>query len=120
MQYVLLFNETEADFAQRANPDAAAEYWGAWNAYIGAMAQAGVIVHGAGLQGPHAGTRVRLRDGQRQVQDGPFADGKESLGGFFVIEVPDLDAALSWAARSPTAATGNTEVRPVLEMPAAG
>ena len=59
-------------------------------------------------------TTVRIRDGKRLVQDGPFADTKEQLGGYFVIEVPDLDAALEWAARAPSAACASVEVRPVL------
>jgi hypothetical protein len=60
---------------------------------------------------------VRMRDGRRQVQDGPHPDTKEQLGGYFVIDVPDLDAALDWAARSPASAYGSTEVRPVLPPP---
>ncbi len=83
------------------------------------MAQAGVIVKGDGLQGPQMATTLRLRDGKRQVQDGPFADTKEQLGGCFVIEVPDLDAALDWAAQAPSARTASVEVRPVLAMPKA-
>lgn len=114
MHYMLLLNETERDFAQRNDPDQTAAYWGGWNAFIGAMAQAGVIVKGDGLQGPQTATTVRLRDGKRLVQDGPFADTKEQLGGYFVIDVPDLDAALEWAARAPSASTASVEVRPVL------
>ena len=59
---------------------------------------------------------MRVVDGKRRVQDGPFADTKEQLGGYFVIDVPDLDTALAWAARSPSAATAGVEVRPVLAM----
>jgi hypothetical protein len=114
MQYMLLLNETETEFAKRKDPKLAAEYWGGWNAFIGAMAQAGVIVKGDGLEGPHTATTIRLRDGKRQIQDGPFAETKEQLGGYFVIEVPDLNAALEWAARSPSAASASVEVRPVL------
>jgi hypothetical protein len=114
MQYMLMLNETEAEFAQRNHPEHAGAYWGAWTAFIGAMGQAGVIVKGDGLQGPHSSTTVRVRDGKRQVEDGPFADSKEQLGGYFVIEVPDLDAALDWAAKSPSAAYASVEVRPVL------
>ena len=117
MQFMLILNETADDFAARANPAQAGEYWGGWNAFIGAMAQAGVIVKGDGLQGPHAATTLRLQNGQRMVQDGPFADSKEQLGGYFVIEVPDLDAALDWAARAPCAHTGSVEIRPILSMP---
>jgi hypothetical protein len=57
---------------------------------------------------------LRVRDGKRHVQDGPFADTKEQLAGYFIIEAPDLDAALEWAARSPSAAYASVEVRPVL------
>ncbi len=114
MQYMLLLNEPESEFAKRNDPQQAAAYWGGWNAFIGAMAQAGVIVKGDGLQGPGTATTVRIRDGRRIVQDGPFADTKEQLGGYFVIEVPDLDAALEWAARAPSAACASVEVRPVL------
>ena len=71
MQYTLLFVESAAEFAQRENPDQAPAYWGAWSAYIAALGQAGVIVSGAGLQPPATATTVRVRDGQRQVPDGP-------------------------------------------------
>jgi hypothetical protein len=119
MQFMLMLNETAEDFAQRNDPEQAQSYWGAWNAFIGAMAQAGVIVKGDGLMGPHAATTVRMRDGMRTVEDGPFADSKEQLGGYFVIAVPDLDAALAWAAQAPSARTASVEVRPVLPMPPA-
>jgi hypothetical protein len=59
-------------------------------------------------------TTVRVRDGRRDVQDGPYADTKEQLGGYYVIDVPDLDAALEWAAKNPAASTGAVEVRPIL------
>ena len=114
MQYMLLLNETESDFAKRNDPAQAGAYWGGWNAFIGAMAQAGIIVKGDGLHGPLAATTVRIREGKRVVQDGPFADTKEQLGGYFVIEVADLDAALEWAAKAPSASSASVEVRPVM------
>jgi hypothetical protein len=114
MQYLLMLNETAEEFARRTDPVETGAYWGGWNAFIGAMAQAGVIVKGDGLQGPMLATTLRIVDGKRHVQDGPFADTKEQLGGYFVIDVPDLDAALDWAARAPCALTGSVEVRPVL------
>lgn len=114
MQYMLMLNETAVEFARRTDPAETQAYWGGWNAFIGAMAQAGVIVKGDGLQGPMLATTVRVIDGKRQVQDGPFAETKEQLGGYFVIEVADLDAALDWAAQAPCAVTGSVEVRPVL------
>lgn len=121
MQFMLILNETADDFARRTDPGQAGDYWGGWTAFIGAMAQAGVIVNGDGLQGPHVATTVRVRDGRRTVEDGPFADTKEQLGGYFVIDVPDLDTALDWAAKAPSALTASVEVRPVLPpMPALG
>ncbi len=117
MHYMLMFRETQEDFDCRNHPDQAGPYWGAWNAYIGALAAGGVVVSGNGLQPPHSATTVRLRDGKRQVQDGPFADTREHLGGYFIIDVPSLDVALEWAARAPCATTGSTEVRPVLPPP---
>lgn len=118
MQYMLIFTETAAEFAKRDDPAHAADYWGGWNAFLGAIAQSGIIVNGDGLHPPHTATTVRLRDGKRIVEDGPFADTKESLGGYFVIEVPDLDTALDWAARAPSASYASVEVRPVLPPPA--
>jgi hypothetical protein len=120
MQYMIMFAEDKAHFDLRNDPLQAAGYWGAWTAYIGAMSKAGVIVNGDGLHGPHTAVTVRVRDGQRQVQDGLFADTKEQLGGYFVVEVADLEAALEWAARSPSASYGSVEVRPVLPPPSAG
>ncbi len=114
MQYMLIFSDPMSEFDKRNDPALAPEYWGAWTAYIGALAGAGVIVSGNGLEPPHTGTQVRVRDGVRHVQDGPFADTHEHLGGYFIVEVPSLEAALEWAARAPCAAHGHTEVRPVL------
>ncbi len=117
MQYMLMFYETEVDFAKRTDPIEAGAYWGGWQAYVDAINQSGVVVHGAGLQPPSTGTSVRFREGKRQIHDGPYADTKELLAGFFIIDVPGLDEAIEWAARSPCAATGTTEVRPVLPPP---
>jgi hypothetical protein len=118
MQYMLIFTETAEKFAESVDPLKAESYWGGWNAYIGALAAAGVIVNGDGLHPPHTATTVRIRDGKREVQDGPFADTKESIGGYLVIEVADLDAALDCAARAPSATYASVEVRPVLPTPA--
>lgn len=116
MQYTILCYETAADFARRNAPATAGDYWAGWSAYGAALAEARVLVSGAGLLPPASAATVRLRGGARDVQDGPYADTKEMLGGFFVIDVPDLDAALDWAARAPSSASGATEVRPVLPM----
>ena len=120
MQYMLILNEGMEKFGEREDPAKAEAYWGAWSAYIAALGAAGVIVNGHGLQPPHTGTTVRVRDGGREVQDGPFPDTKEALGGYFVIEVPGLDGALEWAARAPSASYASVEVRPVLPPPARG
>ncbi len=114
MKFMLMFFDSAANQAYQPVPGQ--DSMTAWGAYAGAMGQAGVIVAGHGLQGRETATTVRLRDGVRQVQDGPFADTKEQLGGYFVIDVVSLDDALAWAARSPTAVTGTVEVRPVLAM----
>ena len=114
MQYMMMLNESAEAFAERDDPAKAGAYWGAWTTFIREMAAAGIIVNGDGLQGPATATTVRVRDGKREVQDGPFADTKEQLGGYFVIEVPDLDAALSWAAKAPSAAYASVELRPVM------
>ncbi|HMQ53262.1 MAG TPA: YciI family protein [Anaerolineae bacterium] len=116
MQYAIIVYETQDGFAARSDEAKGPAYWQAYKAYGEALRQAGVIVGGAALQPDHAGTTIRLRDGERLVQDGPYADTKEQLGGFYLIEVEDLDAALDWAARCPGAANGAVEVRPVLPM----
>jgi hypothetical protein len=85
----------------------------AGRAYGEALQAAGVFVAGAGLESPQKATTVRLRDGKRQVHDGPFAETKEFLGGFGIIDVPDLETALDWAARHPAAAFAAIEVRPL-------
>ena len=85
----------------------------AFAAYAQAIAESGVMVAATGLQPSHTATTVRIQNGQRHVQDGPFADTKGQLGGFYIIDVPDLDTALEWAARSPAASLGGVEVRPI-------
>lgn len=115
MKYALVIYETPEEFARRESPDAPA-YWAAWMAYSQAIEEAGVGAGGAGLQPPATATTVRVGADGRQVQDGPFADSKEQLGGFYILDVPDLDAALDWAARCPNTG-GTVEVRPLLVMP---
>jgi hypothetical protein len=114
MQYTLLYFEKPSEFASREDATKSGPYWAAWGAYIASLHKAGIFVNGAGLQPPAMATTVRLQNDKRLVQDGPFADTKEQLGGFVTIDVPNLDAALEWAARSPSASAGCVEVRPVL------
>src|SRR6478609_893011 len=82
-------------------------------AYTEALRNAGVLVGTNRLRPSSDATTVRLADGKQQVLDGPFADSKEQLGGYYLIDAPDLDGALAWAARCPTASHGTVEVRPV-------
>jgi len=113
MNYLLLIAETQADLDQRNDPVKAPALGEAWKAYSDALRKAGVFVRGAGLQPPQTATTIRVRNGKRQVQDGPYAETKELLGSFIIIDVPNLDAALEWAARCPVAAWGAVEVRPL-------
>jgi hypothetical protein len=108
MKYAILVYETEQDVANREMQ------MPAYNAYSQALADAGVMAGGAALHPSHTGTTIRLQNGQRNVQDGPYADTKEQLGGLFLIDVPDLDTALDWAARCPAASNCAVEVRPLL------
>ena len=81
-----------------------------------AMAAAGVLVDSAPLQPPSMATTVRVRGGDRQVTDGPFAEIREELGGYYVVDCEDLDQAIHWAAQIPAARYGSVEVRPAMEM----
>lgn len=112
MRYVFVIHETPANLAERAE-GAGSAYIGAWRAYYQAMVAAGAYVGGAALKDASTATTVRVRDGKRLVQDGPFAETKEELGGFMIVDLPSLDAALDWAARCPAAGTGALEVRPM-------
>jgi hypothetical protein len=119
MNCTILIYESPADFAVRTDPDLEKRqaYWAAWPPYSKALKDAGVFVSGAGLQPPETATTLKFRDGQRLVQDGPYADTKEQLGGFFIIDVPNLDTALEWAARCPQMPGRVVEIRPNLQPP---
>ena len=117
MKLAMLMYENASELARRQDPAQAGAYWGAWTAYVQAINAAGIVTGGAGLEPPAGATTLRLAGGQRQVQDGPFADTKEQLGGFFLLDVPDLETALDWAARCPAASAGGVELRPLLQMP---
>ncbi|WP_229073474.1 YciI family protein [Actinoplanes sp. DH11] len=88
-----------------------------WMAYDKQVQEAGILVAGESLADLVTATTVRVAaDGTRTVTDGPFAETREVLGGFYVIDVPDLDAALDWAARCPGARDGSVVVRPVADF----
>src|SRR6202023_1461485 len=89
----------------------------AYMAYAEALTKAGVLAGSNRLQPSTASTTVRIANGKSQVLDGPYVDSKEQLGGYFLIDVPDLDAAISWASRCPAAGHGVVEVRPIWAMP---
>src|SRR5712692_6287405 len=97
----MLIYQTPAQIAARTDPDQKDAFWAAFFPYAKSLFDAGIVVGSAGLQPPEAATTVTLSDGKRLVQDGPYADTKEQLGGLFIIDVPDLDAALDWASRCP-------------------
>jgi hypothetical protein len=94
------------------NPDFAP-----WAEYTQALADSGSLRGSNPLEMPDTATTVRVRDGETVVTDGPFAETKEVLGGYYLIDVPSLDEALKWAARIPSAPYGSVEVRPVMGMP---
>lgn len=85
-------------------------------AYSQALVNAGVMVGGDRLQAATMASTVRVTNGGTKVLDGPYADTKEQLGGYYIVDVPDLDAALKWAARCPGASQGSVEVRPIWSM----
>jgi len=112
MQFALLIFESPEAFATRKAPESN-PYLGAWRAYYKTIVEAGIYAGGDPLEVPETATTVRVMEGKRRVQDGPFADTKEQLAGFMILELPSLDAALDWAAQCPAASAGAVEVRPL-------
>lgn len=113
MKYMMLIYETPESFARRSHPSDNEQNIGAWRLYYRAMVDAGIYVTGNPLHEPEMGTTVRINSGKRSIQDGPYADTKEQLAGFIILELPSLDAAIDWASRCPAAAIGAVEVRPL-------
>jgi hypothetical protein len=111
MRYMLLFHHSEESEAS-IGAEAIAEGMRAMASYAATLEQAGVLVSGDVLQPSSASTTLSSACGEPRIQDGPFADTKEQLGGVIVIDVPDLDTALTWARQAPPAAWGTVEVRP--------
>jgi hypothetical protein len=113
MQYLLLIYQNEAEFGKMdaaARQKVSAEY----GAYTQSIVQSGNFKAGDGLQPTTTATTVRVRDGKALTTDGPFAETREQLAGYYLVEAKDLDAALGMAARIPGARTGSVEVRPVM------
>ena len=94
-------------------PEQKATGLAAYEAYMSALNNAGVLRGSNSLQSSTLATQVHVESGKTMVLDGPFIDSKEQLGGYFVIEVPDLDSAITWAARCPGAEHGSVEIRPL-------
>jgi hypothetical protein len=115
MQYLLMIHTDERAMGQ-ASQEQGAAVLGAYNAYTKAMKEAGAYIGGERLHPSPTGTVVRVKDGKTSVLNGPYAEVKEQLGGYYLIDAPDLDGAIAWAARCPGAATGAIEVRPIWAM----
>lgn len=116
MQYTLL-NHLDESGAADLPPDVLAAAMQAFLSFTSAMHEAGVMRGAAQLQGAATASSVRVRDGERLVTDGPYAETREVFGGWWIVDVPDLDTALDWAARCPGAQFGVVEVRPMVELP---
>lgn len=115
MEYVLMLHSSESAWAEML-PEQQQQGVAAYRAFGEALKQAGAYRAANRLLPSSASTTVRMVNGKAQVLDGPYADSKEQVGGYYVIEAPDLDAALAWAARCPGASHGVVEVRPVWSM----
>jgi hypothetical protein len=115
VKYVLLLYGAENAGPAAGSPDAEAEM-GKWFAVTEEMEKAGVMRGGEALHPVATATTLRIRDGETAMTDGPFAETKEMLGGYYLIEVPDLDAAAAWAAKMPNAPYGSIEIRAVMEF----
>lgn len=116
MQYLLILYNDESIWSQLTHAQRA-EGIAAYTAYAEALRKANAFVHSNRLSPTASATTVRIVDGKAQVLDGPYTETKEQVGGYYLIDVPDLDAALSWAARCPGASHGVVEVRPVWQAP---
>jgi hypothetical protein len=112
MHYTLLLHFAEPD-ADALDPELMAEGERAFASYAATLHQAGVLLAAEVLQPSSSSTTLRLVDENLQVQDGPFADTKEQLAGTFVLDLPDLDAAIEWARQAPSIGWGAVEIRPV-------
>jgi hypothetical protein len=119
MKYLCTIYGEESQWSE-ATPEQMSEVLAAYTAFGEEAGQAGVILGGEGLEPTSSATTVRVRDGERVLSDGPFAETKEQLGGFYLLECESLDEAIDWAAKIPGASTGSVEVRPVMNYEAAG
>jgi hypothetical protein len=116
MKYMLLIYVNEAAAPKPATAAEATEMSAPYMAYTEALKSAGVLAGADRLQPTASATTVRVANGKTAVLNGPYAETREQLGGYYLIDVPDLDVALSWAARCPGASHGTVEVRPIWTM----
>lgn len=119
MQYMLLIYSNPTLAPDFGTPEFEA-VMGGYFALNQRLKADGVLRGGEGLQGIETATSLRVRGGKAETMDGPFAETKEHLGGYYIIDVPDLDAALRYAAMVPSAAFGTIEVRPLMNYNPAG
>ncbi|CDX27554.1 YCII-related protein [Mesorhizobium plurifarium] len=115
MRYMLLIYNDEAAMAN-APKEQTQQTLAAYGAYTEALKKSGAYIAGERLRPTQAATSVRLASGKTNVLDGPYADTKEQLAGFYMIEATDIDTAIEWGARCPASSTGTVEVRPIWEM----
>jgi hypothetical protein len=115
MHYLLLIYQDEAAHAQWSQEQSAAEYQ-AYNVYSKEVAKSGVMMGGNALMPTNTATTVRVRNGKLLTTDGPFAETKEQLGGYYLMNCKDLDEAIALAARIPAASDGSIEIRPIMEF----
>jgi hypothetical protein len=115
MKYLVMIYASEADEA-KMSAEQTGEILQAYGAYMEAMGKAGVLLGSHRLRPSDEATSVRVKSGKTEVLNGPYAETREQLGGYCLIDVPDLDAALSWAARCPSSSYGTIEVRPIWAM----
>jgi hypothetical protein len=119
MKYTLLLYGDESRWADMT-PEATAEDMKLWGAFYEELTEAGAYIAGEALDATASATTVRIKAGEVVHTDGPFAETREQLGGFYLLECPDLDAALAWAAKVPDLGEGGAiEVRPVMDYEAA-
>jgi hypothetical protein len=120
VKYLLTIYGDESQHADRTEEEGR-RMMAAYDAFTAEARESGALVAAEGLQPVSTATTVRVRDGERSITDGPFAETKEQLGGFYLLECSDLDEAIDWAARIPSVAVGfSVEVRPVMDYEAAG
>ena len=115
MQYILLIYENEAEAKGRSKEEGQRIH-GEYMAFTGSIKESGHLRAGEPLETSSTATTVRVRNGKTARTDGPFAETREQLGGFYIVEAKDLDEAVSLAARIPTSKTGSVEVRPIMKL----